>query len=263
MSFANNHGTRIHYEVEGKGTPLVLQHGFGSDLQTWRERGYTDALNHDHKLVLIDARGHGLSDKPHDPKMYDLKLRAGDIVSVLDELGIRRAHYFGYSMGGRIGFAMAKYAPERVFTLILGGIHPYQNPTNGRDRRLQLFEKGMQAYVDYLETQSPVSPERKARLLASDAEAYIAATVASKDAPSFEELLPRMAMPCLIFAGEADDVYARAKQGASEIPNATFVSFPNLNHLQTIAASNLVLPHVERFLEEQSAMEGVEHARTP
>src|SRR4051794_25832175 len=104
MPYASNQGTRIHYEVEGVGPPLVLHHGtFGSGEQ-WRDFGYVEALKRDYQLILIDARGHGASDKPHDPAAYDLTLRVTDVTSVLDDFRVQQAHYFGYSMGGWIGF---------------------------------------------------------------------------------------------------------------------------------------------------------------
>jgi pimeloyl-ACP methyl ester carboxylesterase len=78
----------------------------------------------DLKVILTDARGHGRSDKPHEPAAYDLRLRAMDVATVLDHLGLPTANYFGYSMGGWIGFGLAKYAPERARSLILGGAHP-------------------------------------------------------------------------------------------------------------------------------------------
>ena len=77
MPFADNNGTRIHYHVEGEGTPLLLQHGFTSSIKNWYTNGYVEPLKQDYKLILVDARGHGESDKPHDPAQYDLKLRVG------------------------------------------------------------------------------------------------------------------------------------------------------------------------------------------
>lgn len=146
MPDAMNDGVRIHYDREGSGPPLVLQHGFTRSLEGWRDSGYVDALKGDYELILVDARGHGKSDKPHDPAAYAPDKRARDILAVLDDAGIDRAIYWGYSMGGQIGFAIAHYAPERFDALILGGMHPYARPSAagmagrgapcGRDRGL-------------------------------------------------------------------------------------------------------------------------------
>jgi pimeloyl-ACP methyl ester carboxylesterase len=125
MPYADNHGVHVHYEVEGEGPPLVLQHGFTDSLRTWYELGYVDALKQDYRLILVDARGHGSSDKPYEPEAYKPECNAADVVSVLTELGISRARFFGYSMGGWIAFAMAKYAPETIGALIIGGANPH------------------------------------------------------------------------------------------------------------------------------------------
>jgi pimeloyl-ACP methyl ester carboxylesterase len=91
MPDATNDGVRIHYEREGNGPPLVLQHGFTGSLEGWRDSGYVDALKSAYELILIDARGHGRSDKPHDPAAYTLDKRAADVLAVLDDAGIERA----------------------------------------------------------------------------------------------------------------------------------------------------------------------------
>jgi pimeloyl-ACP methyl ester carboxylesterase len=93
--------------------PSLLHHGTSGSGADLIELGYVDALKADHQIILLDARGHGDSDKPHDPAAYDLALRASDVVAVLDAVGIAKADYFGYSMGGWIGFGVAKHAPQR------------------------------------------------------------------------------------------------------------------------------------------------------
>ena len=70
MPYTKNGDVNIYYEVEGEGPPLVMLHGLTSSLEGWRESGYIDALKDDYQLILMDARGHGKSDKPHDPAMY-------------------------------------------------------------------------------------------------------------------------------------------------------------------------------------------------
>ncbi len=100
MPYARNQGVRIYYEVEGDGPPLVLQHGSACSHLEWREMGYSDVLRQDYQLILIDARGHGASGKPHEPAAYALPRRVADVLAVLDALTLRHAHYFGYSLGG-------------------------------------------------------------------------------------------------------------------------------------------------------------------
>jgi pimeloyl-ACP methyl ester carboxylesterase len=88
----------------------VRQHGFSESVVDWYEAGYVDALRSDYRLILIDARGHGASDKPHDADAYGLDRRVGDVVAVPDALEIAKAAFWGYSVGGWIEFGMSKYA---------------------------------------------------------------------------------------------------------------------------------------------------------
>ena len=111
MPHINNQGVRIHYQVEGEGPPLVLQHGGIDSIESWYELGYVDALKTAYQLILIDARGHGTSDKPHDVHAYGLQWVADDIRTVLDEQHLPKAHFWGYSMGGWIGFG-----PRQIYS---------------------------------------------------------------------------------------------------------------------------------------------------
>ena len=122
MPYTDNEGVRIFYEMEGIGAPLVLHHGLTGSHEGWSNlANYVDALKDKDQLILMDARGHGRSDKPHVPESYGMENMVGDVTAVLDELGIDEAHFWGYSMGGRIGLAAGKYAPDRFSSLIIGG----------------------------------------------------------------------------------------------------------------------------------------------
>src|SRR5262245_61415709 len=228
MPYTHSQGFRNHYQSEGAGPALVLQHGFTDSLESWYEFGYVEALKHDYRLILVDARGHGASDKPHDATAYEPKRLVADLIAVLDDLTIPTAHFFGYSMGGRIGFALAKYASERCSSLILGGAHPYQQTQAPFDAGLQILKQGLQGMVAI--STAADSPTRKARLLANDVEALIASWIGRMKSPSLEEVLPTMMMPCLLYAGEADANYPGAKECCKYMPNMTFVSLPGLNH---------------------------------
>ena len=91
MPYVDNSGVKIHYHVEGDGPPLVLQHGLTNSLETWYAYGFVEELQKDYRLILVDARGHGRSGKPHDPADYDLKLRVSDILAVIDDVGVDKA----------------------------------------------------------------------------------------------------------------------------------------------------------------------------
>ena len=245
MAYVENDGVRIHYQVEGDGPPLFLHMGFTVDLTGWYEWGYVDALKDDYRLILIDPRGHGKSDKPHDPAAYQSADRVGDVVAVLDDLGVERTHYLGYSMGGRVGFEVAQLAPSRLRSLVIGGATPYAM-VNQAERRSQLFGEGMQGYLDRQIPDHFKTPTFRAMMLANDIEALMATLT---DRPSLEDILPTLPVPCLIYAGDADPRHPEAESCVRLIPDATFVSLPGLDHMTGISRSDRVLPHVRTFLD--------------
>jgi pimeloyl-ACP methyl ester carboxylesterase len=248
MPYANNQGIRIHYRVEGEGNPLVLQHGFSDSLESWYEMGYVEALKRDRRLILIDARGHGASEKPHDAAAYTMWHHAADVVAVLDTVATPTAHYFGHSMGGRIGFALAKYAPTHFTSFIIGGASPYEyDPATGR-QYLQLLQQGAAAFVGAWEQQGPVSPTLKARLLANDTDALIARVMMMTQEEQLVDVLPTMTMPCLLLAAEQDQAYANIKECSKHLPQGTLVTLPGLTHYEGFRQANVVLPHITRFL---------------
>ena len=101
-AYFTSRGVTLHYTDEGRGPPVVLLHGFAvnSDLN-WRLPGITADLAQDHRVISLDLRGHGLSDKPHLSEGYGLEM-AVDVVALLDHLQIDRAQLVGYSLGGFI-----------------------------------------------------------------------------------------------------------------------------------------------------------------
>jgi pimeloyl-ACP methyl ester carboxylesterase len=120
-SFVTADGVRLHYYTKGSGPPLVLVHGFALSAQVnWIGPGTVDSLASQFTVVAPDLRGHGRSDKPHDPGVYGARL-VDDLVAVLDHLKIPRAHVAGYSLGSRIGLRLLASHPDRVMSLVLGG----------------------------------------------------------------------------------------------------------------------------------------------
>jgi pimeloyl-ACP methyl ester carboxylesterase len=269
MPYTVSQGTRIHYEVRGQGPPLVLVPGFAGTLKDWNDFGYTPALSANNRLVLIDPRGRGASDKHHATSDYHIKHLVQDLVAVLDDLEIGKAHYFGYSMGAIIGFFIPIHAAHRFDALILGGAAYPIGGDDFQDDPLviaiqqgleQAIEKSpdrpMEAFVAALEQAlGPYPPKRRARMLAGDAGALVASARALRATvwPPAEEVLPRVSLPCFIFAGENDSFHKGAKQCAALIPKATFHTLKDLGHLEVYARSDLVVPRIQEFLNAVEA----------
>jgi pimeloyl-ACP methyl ester carboxylesterase len=265
MPYADHHGIRIHYQVQGLGPDLVLVPGFAGTLEDWRDFGYTTELGRRNRLVLIDPRGRGASDKPHAPDAYAMRHMVHDLVAVLDDLKIEKAHYFGYSMGAVIGFFIPFHAAGRFQSLILGGAaYPLEENAFHDDPLVVAIQQGleqaiadspdhpMEAFVSSLEKAlGPYPPERRARMLAGDARALAASARAMGQIqwPPALETLPRMSLPCLLFAGDKDSFHAGTEQCAALIPNAAFRTLEGLGHLEAYAQSHKVLPMVREFLD--------------
>ncbi|TAK33155.1 MAG: alpha/beta fold hydrolase [Chloroflexota bacterium] len=251
MPFAVNQGVCIYYEVEGHGPPLVLHHGIAMSLEFWRYYGYVEALKKSHQLILIDARGHGASDKPCDPAAYHMDLMVGDVLAVLDELEIATAHYWGFSMGAVVGFQIARHDLTRLHSFTVGGMSPYVTQLEKRysARVAQLLGMGLQVFVDLLEEASgTMSHEAKALMLDNDLQALRAASSAFDQWPGAADILSTITIPCLVYAGEADYYRSGARECAKHMPNATFVPLPKLSHALSFTRGDLVLPHVTQFL---------------
>jgi len=198
-------------------------------------------------LILVDARGHGGSDKPHDSSTYPLEKRVSDVVAVLDALAIDKAHFWGYSMGGWIAFGMAEFAPDRVDRVVIGGQHPYARDMEGfRQLARAGIEEGPNAFLSGFEQMAGTPPPGyRGRLLEADYRAFLAM---AQDRPSIESVLPKIAMPCCVYVGEADSLYEETKRASGLIRTAEFFSLPGLSHLQGFVRSDLVLPRVRTFL---------------
>ena len=117
-------GVRIAYEIAGQGEPVVLVHGFAaSRAQNWRAPGWYETLNGaGYRVVALDCRGHGESDKPHDPASYGHDIMARDVLAVMQAAGVGRAFLMGYSMGGFITMYVLLGHPQLLRKVVIGGV---------------------------------------------------------------------------------------------------------------------------------------------
>ncbi len=239
MPFVMNGDTKINYVIEGKGDCLVLQHGLYGSIEDWYEFGYVDALKDNYQLILIDARGHGKSDKPHSSEEYTLYNRSLDIIKVLDAQKITKCHYLGYSMGGWISFGLMKWFKERFSSYILNGIHPYEN------EMLSMHEKVKT--LDIWVPQSGMSTSRKQRMLNNDKEALLASVADKREDNS--DLLRQIEVPCLMMDGDKDDYFEDIKKSSHLSEMIRFVPIPGADHMGLLAHSELIIPQIKQFLD--------------
>jgi pimeloyl-ACP methyl ester carboxylesterase len=259
VAFAMSGSVPIHYSVAGSGPPLVLYHGFGGSSEDWFDFGGLAPLAERYRLISLDARGHGCSGKPCDSSAYTLDQMVADVIAVLDALGIERTHYYGYSYGGLMGWALGVRAPERFESMVIGGAHPY---SPGGEEMLGRFEAmmhylrlGMPAYVRWREEHGVVWPEGfRARMLANQSDALAAFLQASQQHYPLGDL-GRMTMPVLVVSGDDDELMAgsKARRAAAELPNGSYVEIPDVDHPALYLNGERVLPVLEAFLEEVSA----------
>jgi len=263
MPYAESRGFRIYYEEEGQGQSLVLAHGGSDSHEMWRKYGYTDSLKESYRLVVFDFLGHGKSDKPREESAYGPHM-AEDILAILDTLGIEKAHFYGYSLGGMAGFYLAVHHPDRFSSFLLGGVSPYTWPEEMITAvnisidgyRLRLSDP--EAYIRQMEQMlgKEFSPEARADLLAGDAESAMAVLLSLLDWPPLSDReLAGIETPCVVYCGDQDPFYAGAQKSVQYLPRARFLSMDGFNHISAFVQSEVVLPYVQAFFKAVSRVQ--------
>jgi pimeloyl-ACP methyl ester carboxylesterase len=225
-SFETWDGLEIAYhrwDVGSRGKPpVLLHHGFAANAEAnWLRTGMVEALLSDGRLVLaIDARGHGQSDKPHDPERYGEQLMARDLACLLDYLELTEIDLVGYSMGAIVALLFASSDP-RGRRLVVGGVGSGVIECGGVDRRAVSNESIIEALS--LEDPSTIE-EREARGFRALADALGAdrrALVAQASSIFRGEIpLGRITAPTLLLAGTEDPLAIRPKVLSEAIPGA-------------------------------------------
>jgi pimeloyl-ACP methyl ester carboxylesterase len=208
------------------------------------------------RLIFVDHRGHGQSDKPHDPAAYALPLRVADVVSVIDALSLDRVHFAGISWGARLGFALGEHAPDRLHSLILSGNQPYAWDPNWQvvktltEAMAVGREHGSQALLDWFEALigRPLRMRDRQWVLENDPVALDAAWRSALTEGAISPDLTRWRTPCLIAAGDADEFHDNARRAAAEIPGATFVALTGHDHLSSIQEVDRLMPGILNLL---------------
>jgi len=252
-SYTTWDGLRIAYQEWGdaaapEAPPVVLHHGFVVDANVnWVATGVVDALTAaGRRVVAPDARGHGASEKPHDPARYGESKMAQDLGVLLDTLGLDEVHLVGYSMGAVVSLLFAS-DDARVRRLAVGGVGSGIVECGGVDRRS--ITRGR--VDDALLTEDPETvedPGAKAFRTLADAVSADRVALAAQARSVHRDgvALDRITAPALVFAGDADPLAVRPQVLSDAIPDARLELFPG-DHLSVFGDPALV-PALVAFL---------------
>jgi pimeloyl-ACP methyl ester carboxylesterase len=233
MPIFQHDNLEFHFVDEGEGDPIVLVHGFASNLEiNWVFPSWVSTLrNAGRRVIALDNRGHGQSSKPHDPKAYGLPAMGADVLALLDHVEVERADYLGYSMGGRIGMLLALTHPVRIRSAILGGIGASLITGPGRgDHIVAALEAPSASAVS-----DPIA--RSFRVFADGTKSDLAALAACMKSLGYQfppEEFAKCRVPVLIVRGSDDDIAGPAREIAAMIPGAEYVEIPGRNHMSAV-----------------------------
>lgn len=241
MALAENQGTKIYWDEQGEGTPLLLIMGLGWTSHMWyRTR---PVLAAQFRTIAFDNRGVGQSDVPPGP--YPLALMASDAAAVLDAAGVERAHVCGMSMGGMIAQEFALQYPHRVRSLILGCTAPGGPNAVQADREVidlllaprrdpEEMARAIHPYIYDAGTPDARKEEDLAvrRPWFPTAEGYFAQLQGIMAWEAYSRL-PQITAPTLVIHGETDRLVPpeNGRRIAARIPNAQLVMISRASHI--------------------------------
>ena len=251
--FTTTDGIKIHYMQQGEGgSYVILIHWYlGSAQGNWFANGIAGALARNHRVVAIDCRNHGLSDKPQ-PRGRGIPQ---DVIELMDHLKIKRAHFHGYSMGGSITASLLASHPDRFITAAFGGsgirehdpewIAKVPPDKEGTDPQEAVVLRG-------LIIGSAINNGR------SREEAEKAADAALESRPRRSGTTPRpgpqmdltkITIPVLAINGEFDRPYSKTHRMWRELRNFTNVVLPGKSHLTAIAAPYMPQEYLDSLVK--------------
>lgn len=229
--------------------PVLLIHGFASThAVNWVFPLWVKTLAADgRRVIALDNRGHGRSEKLYDPAAYHTEVLAKDALALLDHLALPRADVMGYSMGGRIGATLAFHHPDRVRSLVIGGLGIHLVEEGG-------LPTGIAEAMEAPGLETLTDPQQRtfrafADATKSDRRALAACIRGSRQVLSRAQVA-NIEAPTLICIGTKDDVAGDGHALAALMPNATAVDIPDRDHNRAVG-DKVYREAVLAFLKER------------
>jgi len=233
MKSFDSDGVEIAYLDEGAGEPILLIHGFASNVAAnWVDPGWVRTLTDaGRRVIAIDNRGHGGSEKLYAPELYGAPQMAEDARRLLDHLGIERADVLGYSMGARIAAFLTFAHPERVRSAIFGGlgIHMVRGMVGSGPLAKALEAPRLEDVTN--------DTARSFRIFAEQTNSDLKALAACMRGPR-EKVLPEQLgeinVPALVAVGSEDVIGGSGAALAELIPGAQFLEITGRDHMRAV-----------------------------
>jgi len=254
----------LYYEATGAGEPLLFLHGLGSSTRDWSLQ--VEAFADRYRVITVDARGHGQSDKPPGP--YSIPQMTADVVGLLERLDVPAAHVVGLSMGGMMAFQLAVDAPERVQSLTIVNSAPEMIPRTVREK-MQIWSRelivrllGMRKMGEVLADRLLPGAEHTnlrqtfiERWAENDKRAYLASFRALVGW-SVADRLGDIRCPTLVIAAEHDYTPVALKEAyVAKMPNARLVVIPNSRHATPVERPDAFNDALAAFLATAAGAE--------
>ncbi|WKA59206.1 alpha/beta hydrolase [Planococcus shenhongbingii] len=253
-----SNGVRLYYEEAGEGMPVILLHGLGSSHAMFRQE--MDFLKNEYRVIAIDCRGHGKSDKP---VKFTLNDHIEDVIALLDHLGIKKAHIIGVSMGSYIAQGVVLAHPDRVEKLVLV-VSKAHGKTSSTQELLTRYadelegieeQKQMEYLSKYVFHNLPAIQKWQEEMAQIEPELSLTEMAAANKALEgfdFRSALPTVTAQTLIISGSYDGLNppVRGQELASLIQNSTFVEFEQSGHAPNVEEPEKIITTVSAFLKK-------------
>ena len=249
----SNDGLNLTYIDDGPsdGVPILLIHGFASNKRVnWVSPGWVHTLNEaGYRTIAFDNRGHGESDKPHDASSYTPEKMADDAAALLDQLDISAAHTMGYSMGARISAFLALRNPDKVRSLIFGGLG--MGMVEGVGEWDPIADALLANSLDDVTHEQGRNFRIFADQTKSDRLALAACIQASRKLLTPAQM-KSISASTLIAVGTKDDISGSAEELASLMPNASAFEIERRDHMLAVGDASFK-KRALAFLVDQNA----------